>query len=278
MPDDATGTEQGTQQATATPQPQTITSIDQIPQELRNQLEANHRKGLQAKIAELTTQNQALGQLREQSAAFIDLAAANGFTIEEGSELGEVGSNLLGTLDSLQTEQEKLTKANALKEKQLQEALDGQKALQGELNSTLVLHALQGQLGANENGDPRCPSPMLAQKVAEHLASFAQHGDDGKFNGTFEMDVVDSETGETEKKAVDAKTAVTLLEANADWKHFFTATVNSGVGGDAVDGVKRGGDGNIDFNELVKNPAKYMEIMDKNPKLIDEAMRRLPTG
>ena len=263
----------------ATPTTPPLT-LDDIPQELRNQIESNHRRGLQQKIETLTEQNTALGQLREQSAAFMDLASANGIQFDgDNSQLGDVATQVMGTLEGLQTEQERLTKANAKKAEEIDAAAKRADVLQTELFDTLIMNQLFAQLGAlDDDGRPRCVSPKAAEMVAKELKSLAKVGDDRTI--TFEMDVVDAESGMSQKKPVDAKTAVGALEADAAWKTFFTATVNSGAGGDVVDGVQRNaGNGEVDINALAGSEdgiRKFFEIMEKQPELIDRAMEKIP--
>jgi DNA polymerase III gamma/tau subunit len=263
--------------ATPSPQVAQITSIDQIPQELRNQLESQHRKGLQTKITELTIQNEALSTLREQSAAFMDLAVANGIQFEEGSQLDTVSNQVMETLEGLQSEQERLTKANAKKAEEIktQEELAGK--LQAELFQTLIRNQLSLHLGQNDEGQPRTVSPKAAELIADELSKFATVADDRSI--TFEMDVVDSESDTKQKKKIDAKTAVATLEADSAWSSFFTATVNAGTGGEVTDGVQRAGNGEIDIEKLAKSEEgirKFFDIMDKNPEIIDRAMNRIP--
>jgi myosin heavy subunit len=281
MPDDVTSSEQTpTTPATPATTPTTpasnatITSIDQIPQELRNQIESKHRKGLQSKITELTQQNEALSTLREQSAAFMDLAVANGIQFEEGSQLDAVSTQVMGTLESLQTEQERLTKANAKKAEEVEASKQLAASLQSELYSTLIQNQLGLHLGQNDEGQPRTVSPKAAELIAKELAQYATVANDRSI--TFEMNVKDAESDTFQKKAVDAKTAVSTLEADAAWSSFFTATVNAGAGGEVVDNVQRASNGEVDIDALAKDPAKFMEIMDKNPELINKAMERIP--
>lgn len=257
--------------------PTAITSIDQIPQELRNQIESNHRRGLQTKLTELQQQNQALSQLREQSAAFMDLAVAHGLQFEEGSQLDTVATQVMGTLDSLKTEQERLEAVNKKKAEEIESTKKLASDLQAELFDTLIMNQLMAQLGQNDEGNPRCVSPKAAELVAKELKSLANVGDDRTI--TFAMEVADPESGTLQKKQVDAKTAVSQLEADAAWSSFFTATVNSGAGGEVVDNVQRASNGEVDINALAKDEAgvrKFFEIMNKNPELINRAMERIP--
>ena len=129
-------------------------------------------------------------------------------------------------------------------------------------HNTLIQNDLYSQLGGG-----RAVSPKAAELIAKELASVATVDSDGSVG--YKMSITD-ENGHTAEQVISAADAVSQLEAQKEWSAFFSATVNSGSGGEVVDGVKRGPDGKIDLNALIQDPQKYLEIMEKNPGLIQE--------
>jgi hypothetical protein len=250
--------------APASPTPPTISSIDQIPQALRNQLEANHKRGLQSELQAARQQLEQMNVLKEQTASLYELLGDK-VTLEEGSDLGDVALQLGGTLESLKSEKEKMEAANKKQAELLTAAQKEAADFRNQYHNTLIKNDLYSQLG----GD-RAVSPKAAELIAKELASVAKVADDGSVG--FTMPVTD-ENGHTAEQVISAKDAVTLLESQKEWAAFFKSTVNSGAGGEVVDNVKRQGDGSVDLEALTKDPAKYLEIMQKNPGLIQQALK-----
>lgn len=243
-----------------------ITSIDQIPQHLRNQLEANHKRGLQSELQAARQQIESLNALKSQTGQLYEMLGDK-IQIEEGSDLGDVASQIGGTLESLKTEKEKMEAANA-KQGQLLEAAQKEAAqnLQN-YHNTLITNDLYSQLG-----NDRTVSAKATELIAKELSQLAEVGDGGEVG--FKMPVTD-ENGHTAEQVISAKEAVTLLESQKEWAAFFKATVNSGAGGEVVDGVKRAADGSLDLSALAADPAKYFEIHDKNPSLVHSQLEKM---
>lgn len=262
-PNDGTQTPQTPAAPAAPAAPQTITSIDQIPQALRNQLEASHKRGLQSDIAKLQAENQQLHGLKDQTAQLFDLLGDK-VQFEEGSDLGDVANQIGGTLDSLQTEKQKMEAANKKQAELLTAAQKEAADFQNRYHDTLIMNDLYSQLG----GD-RAVSPKAAELIAKELKSIAAVNDSGEVG--FKMPVTD-ENGHTAEQVISAKDAVATLESQKEWAAFFKSTVNSGAGGEVVDNVKRSGDGTVDLAALAADPQKYFEIMEKNPQLIQDAL------
>ena len=265
MPDDLTSSEDDVNpQPTPQPKPAEIKSVEDVPRPIRDAIEAQNKRGLQQQIKELTDRNKALADLQKQTETLMTVLGDR-VELKEGDMLGDVATQLSMKLDSLKTESERLAAANKKKEEALSVAQQLAEKTRTELYDTLVMHQLSLNLGGN-----RTVSPKASELIAKELKQFATVGEDRSI--TFEMDVVDPESGTSVRKAVDVATAIATLEANKDWAHFFTATVNSGAGGDVVDGVKRTNSGQVDFSALTKDPAKFFELMDKNPKIFDDAL------
>jgi len=267
MPNEATPSEgtpapQAAPQTPATPAP--ITSIDQIPQNLRNQLESQHRKGLQQRLADAEAKAASAGELRNQTQQFMEQLSGT-MEFEEGSDLGDVALQLSGTLDSMKTEKEKLDAANTKQAEQLAEALKAADGYKSQYENTLINNATMNELAG------KVVPGKAGELVAQELSKVAKVGEDGAVG--FEIDVTD-ENGHTAKQVVSAEQAVKSLEANvSDWGFAFKSTVNSGTGGDVVDGIQRTGEGGIDWDAMTKNPAKFFELMEKNPGLIEDSIK-----
>jgi hypothetical protein len=264
---DQTGSESTPNLTPETPQTPaaapSISSIDQIPQNLRNQLEANHKRGLQSELAAARQQLEQLNTLKEQTASLYDLLGDK-VQLEEGSDLGDVAFQIGGTLENLKTEKEKMEAAN-MKQAELLTAAQKEAAdYRSQYHNTMIKNDLYAQLG----GD-RTVSPIAAELIAERFSKVAEVGDDGTVG--FKMSVTD-ENGHTAEQVISASEAVTTLESQKEWAKLFTATVNSGAGGEVVDNVKRGADGKVDLNALINDPQKYLEIMNTNPDLIRDAI------
>lgn len=242
----------------------TIESIDQIPRHLRDQIEAQNKRGLQKTIAEQRRQLEDLGRLQQESTNFLGLLRDSGIQFEEGSDVADVADRITESLDSLKSEKQRIEEESKRQAKALETAKQAAAATEAELHDTLIFNQLYRELGDN-----RAVSPKAAELLAKELRQFGKVGDGRKV--TFEMEVP-GEDGNTAKQHVTAGDAVKNLEANAEWRHFFRSTVNAGTGGEVVDGVKRTDSGTVDMAELAKDPQKFFDIMDKNPQLIEDAM------
>lgn len=243
--------------------PPAISSIDQIPQNLRNQLEANHKRGLQSELAAARQQLEQLNQLKDQTAHLYEMLGDK-VQFEEGSDLDDVASKIGGTLESLKSEKEKMEAANKKQAELLTAAQKEAEQNRNLYHDTLVMNDLFSQLG----GD-RAVSPKAAELIAKELKQFAIV-EEGKVG--FKMSVTD-ENDHTAEQVVSAKDAVDLLESQSDWAAFFSATVNSGTGGENLDGLKRNKDGSVNLNDLTSDPVRYLELMKTNPEAVQQALK-----
>ena len=237
--------------APATPAPaQAITSIDQIPQALRNQLESQHRKGLQERLQQAEAKAAGLDGLRQQSQTLLEQLSERGVQFEEGSDFGDVALQLTGTLDSLKTEKEKLDAANKTQGEALSAAQKQAETFKSQYENTLINHASMRELAG------KVVEGKAGELVAAELSKLAKVGEDGTVG--YEMDITD-ENGHTAKQLVDAATAVGQLEANVkDWGFAFKSTVNAGSGAGVTDGIPRSG-GGLDVKNMTQ--AQHNELM-----------------
>lgn len=251
--------------ASATTTREPITSIDQIPQVLRTQIEVGHKKGLQAELTAAKEQLTTLNTLRENVSGFMEMLGGS-VQLPEGSDLGDVAAQISGTLSTLQTDKEK-AEAATLKQSELLVIAQKQAAENlASLHSTLIYNDLNSEIMGND----RATSKMTGKCLADELCKFAKIGD--KNAVSYEMEVTD-ENGHTAKQAIKVDQAVSLLEADVEWKDFFKNTVNSGAGGEVIENVQRTTDGSPDLAALASTEdgvRKFMEIMEKNPALIND--------
>ena len=253
-----------------------ITSIEQIPQHLRTQIEMGHKKTLRSELDQTKQQLAAMQQLKDQVGGFMGLIGDR-VKFEAGSDLEEVAGQITGTLDSMKTEAERLTLANEAKDKQLEAAKAAADKATQQLHTTLATNVLMGELMSpvEEGGPPRATSKKAAEIIAEKLVPFAKFGED--LSVSFEMETAD-ENGHVAPRKLDAATAVGVFEADKEWYEFFTATRNGGAGGDASDTVPRAGDGNPDLNSFMGSEegfAKFQELYDKNPEAFNAMYDKL---
>ncbi len=222
-----------------------ITSLEQIPQALRTQIEMGHKKGLQAELVAAKEQLTNLNTLRENVSGFMEMLGSS-VQLPEGSDLGDVAAQISGTLSTLQTDKEK-AEAATLKQSELLVIAQKQAADNlASLHSTLVFNDLNAEIMGND----RATSKMTGKCLADQLSKFAKIGDQNAV--TYEMDVTD-ENGHTAKQAIEVKQAVSILEADVEWKDFFKSTVNSGAGGDVIENVQRTNDGSPDLAALASS-------------------------
>ena len=253
------------EQASTTTTREPITTIDQIPQSLRTQIEVGHKKGLQAELVAAKEQLTNLNTLRENVSGFMEMLGSS-VTLTEGSDLGDVAAQISGTLSTLQTDKEK-AEAATLKQSELlaiaqKEAADNLVSL----HKTLIRNNLDGEIMGNDIAT----SKKAGECIRDALEKFAKVGDSNAI--VYEMDVTD-ENDHTAKQQIDVKKAVSLLEADTEWRDFFKSTVNSGAGGSIVENVQRTDNGAPDLTALAatdEGVRKFMEIMNTNPALLND--------
>lgn len=246
------------------PNPPSLTDVSQIPQDLRNKIEAQHKRGLQQQLQQAQTQLSQLNALKDNVAGFMGLLGERGIELGDDSDLSDVAGQISGTLDSLKTEKEKAEAANRKVGEQLEIANKRADQYERELHDTLVLHQLNKELAG------KARSPKAAELIAKELRQYATVGKDKSV--TFEMDITD-ENDHTSKQKVGVKEAVNALIGNDEWSDFFVANVNSGAGGDIADDVPRMNDGLPDLGKMAKSPEgvrQFMEMHEKNPALLEK--------
>lgn len=246
-------------------QPTPITRLDQIPQNLRDQLESGHRKKLQARAIEAEAKAASLEGLRGQAQNFME-SLGERITLEEGSDLGDIGLQLTASLDNLKTEKEKADAANVTQGKALATAEAAAKGYKTQFENTLVNHASMKELAG------KVVEGKAGELVAQELAKIATVGENGSI--TYEMDVTD-ENGHTAKEQVNAETAVANFEADVkNWGFAFKSSVNEGTGEQLVDGTKQV-NGDLDWDAMTRDPNKFFELMQKNPKAVEDSFNRM---
>lgn len=255
--------------AAATREP--ITSLEQIPQALRTQIEMGHKKGLQAELVAAKEQLTNLNTLRENVSGFMEMLGSS-VQLPEGSDLGDVAAQISGTLSTLQTDKEKAEAAN-LKQGELLVIAQKEAATNlASLHNTLIANELNSEIMGND----KATSKMTGKCIADAIAKFAKVGDNNAV--TYEMEVED-ENGHKAKQAIDVKQAVSIFEKNIEWKDFFKSAVNSGAGGDIGEGtenVQRTNDGTLDLGAMAateEGVRKFMEIMEKTPELLNDVYK-----
>ena len=243
--------------ATPATQAPTIRSLDDLPKDLRDKLEAEHKRGLQTQLQEANSRLQQASILQAQ---VDELMGA----LPEGIEIGDVADNVVQTLDAMRSEKERLEAAN-------KSAADKLKAAEELAASNL--NSFHNALKNNEfalKAGPKAVSESAAKLISMHLDSISSV--DPKTNEVkVTMDVADENGHVTKDAKISVEQAVALMEANVkEWGPLFKATQNGG-GGAEVNGVMRTPDGGVDLKALTKDPAKFFELSKKNPELIEAA-------
>jgi hypothetical protein len=246
--------------------PAPITRIDQIPQGLRDQIESAHRKTLQARTTAAEAKATSLESLRGQTASFME-QLGDRITLEEGSDLGDIGLQLTSTLDSMKTEKEKLDAANTKQGERLSASEKAAAGFKQQYESTLVNFATMAELSG------KVVEGKAGELVAQELAKIATVGPDGSI--TFEMDVTDA-NGHTAKEQVNAETAVAAFEADVkNWGFAFISSVNGGTGEkNEVEGTKLV-NGDLDWAAMAKDPTKFFDLMKTNSKAVEDSFNQL---
>ncbi len=266
MPDEATVVDPAPVTPTqATPAPVTppvapaapaFNSLAELPKDLRNQLEAEHKRGLQSQIADLTLRAEQSDILRNQVDELMT-------TLPEGVAIGDVADSVKLTLDSMKSEREKLEAANKTAAEKLQMATDLATS-----NRQLFDNAKQDHEFAIHAG-PKAVSAEAANLISMVLRPLSTTHDDGSV--TVKMDVAD-ENGHVEKgKDISVQEAVSLMEANVTaYGTLFTATQNGG-GGSQVNGVRRTDSGEVDLAAMTKDPQKFFDLHKNDPGSLEKA-------
>ena len=249
-----------------TPTPPTITIAD-LPQghPVRNQIEAENKRGLQQQLVDAQAKIDQSAILQTQVSELMG-------ALPKGVEVGDVADNVLTTLNSMKTEQEKLEAANKSQADKLTAANDlADKNLLAFQNAR-KLHEF------SVNAGPKAVSKEAADLIAMHLEARSEVAADGTV--TVKMDVTDPETKHVEKdKPVSVEVAVALMEQNVTaFGTLFKATQNSGTGGTVVDGVARTSNGELDLKALASDPAKFLEMSKTNPGLLAAAAQAAMNG
>ena len=274
---DGTPTPPATPPTTPPASPPTITSLDQIPQHLRTQLEMGHKKQLRSELDQARAQLQQMQQLKEQAESFMGLLGERGMSFNQDADLEDVAGKITGTLDSMKTEAERLTLANQAKDKQLAAAQAAAEKATTQLHTTLAKNVLMSHLMAptEEGGPPRASGKKHAEVLAEQLLPYIQVDD--QLNVAFEMETAD-EHGHIAKRQLDANGAIGTLEADADWSDFFSATRNGGAGGNTNDDGAPVHPSNMALDKYTDSEegfAEFQDMMDKNPRAFEEMYDKL---
>ena len=241
----------------APPQASTINGWDDLPADVRNKLQAEHKRGLQQQLADAQRQLEQANTLRTQVSQLME-------SLPEGVELDDVADNVSATLESMKSEKEKLEAANRSQAEKLAAAEKLAEERLGTFHQTLKEHAFSLEAG------PKAMSPAAAKLIAMHLNPISHVNENNEV--VVKMDVTD-ENGHTEKnKEISVAEAVKLMEADVtNFGPLFKSNVNQGSGGQiGIDGVRRTDTGGIDLASLT--PEQYIELQKKNPAAIEKAV------
>jgi len=236
--------------------PATITSLDDLPRDVRNQLEAEHKRGLQNQIQELTKRAEQTDILRNQ---VNELMAGLGDDVE----VGDVADNVKQTLADMQSDRERLEAANKTASEKLQTA----EAL-ATSNRQLFDTAKQDHEFAIHAG-PKAVSPEAANLISMVLRPLSTTHDDGSV--TVKMDVEDENGHVTKDQEISVEDAVKIMEGNVEaYGTLFKATQRGGTGGQSSGGG-RAPSGDLDFSKMLKDPTQFFKAMHQNPALVEQS-------
>ena len=237
--------------------PAAINSVDDIPQAIRDKLEAGHKRGLQREIQQLKAQLQGHSQLKEQVTTLTEQLRGR-VDISEDSDLEDISTQLSETLSSLQTEKEK---AEAAATKQAQRLTDAEKRAEqflSQYRNEVVSNAVLSNLG------DKAVSPQAAETIRSELARFADFSQESL---AFKMEVTD-ENGHTAEELVDAAKAVELIENGGRFGFCFKSQANSGTGGDLnSQGMANNRQAML---EILKDGKKLAEVRKTDPELYEK--------
>lgn len=231
---------------------------------------AKNRRSVQAKLDEAQRKAAAYDALQAKVSGFLENEGGEGF--EDLDHFREATEQVISQTRS---EAEQANLKNQKMEKQLELARKAEaETFQNYANAMISRQITDEASDLVVEGPGREGAIEYFQLKLGQLAEFNKDTGDV----SIKWDVTDPDTNTTSKQNVSVKQVLKDMEANpSKYGRYFRSTVNSGDGGEVLDGVKRTSDGNIDFASMSGEDGfrKFKELKQKNPGLFNQAVNRL---
>lgn len=227
---------------------------------------ARNRRGVQNKLDELTPKAQAFDVLNSQVQNMIESGLVDG--VENIDEFKDAVENVIRSTRSEAENAKRDMESLTVKLKKAEEAREASASQYA--NAMISRQISDDAADLVVEGPGREGAIEYFQLKLGQLAKFDSETGEVGVN----WKVTNEDTGRVEDAVVSVQQALKAMEANpSKYGRYFRSTVNSGDGGEVLDGVKRTSDGGIDFSTM--SPAKQRELMKTNPGLLKEAAEKL---
>lgn len=222
---------------------------------------AENRRNLQKDLEAAKSKAQAFDNLQSQVSELLGSGLIDG--VEDLSDFRTKASQ---TIEAFKTERQKFEEQSKKSAKELETARKQAEQYANRYNQAQVSRTISDEAG------PKAVSPGALELIQLKLSQASAVGEDGTVTVT--MNVKDPETGKVGPKQMTVKEAVSLLESDVtNYGTLFKSTVNSGAGGQVVDGIKKTDNGSIDFENL--DFEQFMQLQKKAPGVIQKSLAGL---